>query len=94
MIFWKKYSIAFQWVAMDSEAISSSVDTEETVIAQIWIKINDIILEKYDVGRKWINIEKSSNQKHDQNRVSKINLNFSSSIVVLFIFLLEIVLGK
>ena len=36
---------------MDSEAISSSVDTEETVVAQIWIKINDIITEKYDVSK-------------------------------------------
>ena len=36
---------------MDSEAISSSVDTEQTVIAQIWIKINDIITEKYDVSK-------------------------------------------
>ena len=36
---------------MDSEAISSLVDTEETVIAQIWIKINDIITEKYDVSK-------------------------------------------
>ena len=36
---------------MDSAAISSLVDTEETVIAQIWIKINDIITEKYDVSK-------------------------------------------
>ena len=36
---------------MDSETISSSVDTEETVIAQIWIKIYDIIMENYDVSR-------------------------------------------
>ena len=36
---------------MDSEAISSSVDTEETVIAQICIQINDIITEKYDVSK-------------------------------------------
>ena len=36
---------------MDSEAISSSVHTEQTVIAQIWIKINDIITEKYDVSK-------------------------------------------
>ena len=36
---------------MDSEAISSSVDTEEIVIAQIWIKINDIITEKYDLSK-------------------------------------------
>ena len=36
---------------MDSETISSSVDTDETVIAQIWIKIYDIITENYDVSR-------------------------------------------
>ena len=36
---------------MDSEAISSLVDTEKTVIAQIWIKINDIITEKYEVNK-------------------------------------------
>ena len=36
---------------MDSEAINSLVDTEETVIAQIWIKINDIITEKYEVSK-------------------------------------------
>ena len=38
-------------MVLDSEAISSSVDTEETVIAQIWIKINDIITEKYDLSK-------------------------------------------
>ena len=36
---------------MDSETISSSVDTDETVIAQTWIKIYDIITENYDVSR-------------------------------------------
>ena len=36
---------------MDSEAISNLVDTEETVIAQIWIKIDDIITEKYEVNK-------------------------------------------
>ena len=36
---------------MDSETISSSVDTDETVIAQIWIKVYDIITENYDVSR-------------------------------------------
>ena len=36
---------------MDSEAISSLVDTEETVIAQIWKKINDIMTEKCKVSK-------------------------------------------
>ena len=36
---------------MDSEAISNLVDTEETVIVQIWIKIDDIITEKYEVSK-------------------------------------------
>ena len=36
---------------MDSEAISNLVATEETVIAQIWIKIDDIITEKYEVSK-------------------------------------------
>ena len=36
---------------MDSEAKSSSVDMAETVIVQIWIKIHDIITEKYDVSK-------------------------------------------
>ena len=36
---------------MDSETISSSVDTDETVIAQIWIRVYDIITENYDVSR-------------------------------------------
>ena len=36
---------------MDPEAISISVDTDETVITQIQIKINDIITEKYDLSR-------------------------------------------
>ena len=36
---------------MDSETISRSVDTDETVIAQIWIKVYDIITENYDVSR-------------------------------------------
>ena len=36
---------------MDFETRSSSVDTEQTVIAQIWIKIDDIITEKYDVSK-------------------------------------------
>ena len=36
---------------MDSETISSSVDTDETVIAQTWIKVYDIITENYDVSR-------------------------------------------
>ena len=36
---------------MDSEAISNLVDTEETAIAQIWIKIDDIITEKYEVNK-------------------------------------------
>ena len=45
LIFWKNNSIAFKWAVTDSEAIRSSVDTDETVIA------HDIITEKYDVSR-------------------------------------------
>ena len=51
IVFWMNCSIAFKWAVMDSETISSSVDTDETVIAQIWIKIYDIITENYDVSR-------------------------------------------
>ena len=36
---------------MDPEAIRISVDTDETLITQIQIKINDIITEKYDLSR-------------------------------------------
>ena len=35
MIFWKNYSLAFKWVVIDSETINGSVDTDETVTAQI-----------------------------------------------------------
>ena len=35
MIFWKKYSIAFKAVIIDSEALNVSVDTNEIVIAQV-----------------------------------------------------------
>ena len=37
-VFWKNYSLPFKRVGMDSETMKRVVDTDKTVIAQIWNK--------------------------------------------------------
>ena len=70
MIFWKKYSVAFKWVVIDSETINGSVDTDETVTAQIlnksqwrftekgWPKQNNEVILKYfgPILIIWVNL--------------------------------------